>query len=408
MGAWLSRGFRPSPASHLPAVDDDESQILRRRALIALGVLYACWYLYTMRAKHSKPDWGHRWAARFAAACCHYLAVAMGLRLTVRYDGEPGGLKQEHRGLVAAVGPHGVFPLAMLGMGAFKFRPDTPFAEDGLKDLNARFAGASILFCVPVLRELLLLMGVRDVSRPTVRKLLAANHSIAIQPGGIWEMVMSDSSQEALYYQKSLGFVRLAMEFGRPLLPAYSFGENQVCGGERARGPPRRSLFRGCLHTPVPVQDSPLPLLCTPALSATSQLFDASGGHGLRLWVARRLRIGLPFFRGRWGVPLSLLPRPSEVTFVVGRRVPTTLNGEPNLNPTDAEVEAVFERYIEEVCRLFLENAPKYLPPEIAARGLKIVRIGHGVVRHALPPPASAGDGKLPMDRSPEQVTARL
>lgn len=103
------------------------------------------------------------------------------------------------------------------------------------------------------------------------------------------------------------------------------------------------------------------------------------------------------------------MPRPTDVTFVVGRRVPTTPNGEPNLNPTDAEVEAIFERYTDEVCRLFLENAPKYLPPEIAERGLKIVRIGHGVVRHALPPAAVGSSSKVPAAaRSPEHVTARL
>ena len=92
----------------------------------------------------------------------------------------------------------------------------------------ARFAGASVVFCVPLVRELLLLMGVRDATRATLLRLLGAGHSIAIQPGGIWEMVMSDSSQEALYFQRSLGFVRLALEAGRPLLPCYSFGENQV------------------------------------------------------------------------------------------------------------------------------------------------------------------------------------
>ena len=36
-----------------------------------------------------------------------------------------------------------------------------------------------------------------------------------------------------------------------------------------------------------------------------------------------------------------------------------------------------------QVERLFVANAPKYLPPEVAAKGLKIHRIGHGVVRHA-------------------------
>ena len=136
----------------------------------------------------------------------------------------------------------------------------------------------------------------------------------------------------------------------------------------------------------------------------------------MRLWVARKLRIGLPFFRGRWGLPLFLMPRPTDVTFVVGRRVPTTIDGKPNLNPTDTEVEAVFERYVDEVCRLFIENGPKYLPPDIAARGLKMVRIGHGVVRHALPPAkgikavpvADGGVGTAAAERSPEHVSARL
>ena len=155
------------------------------------------------------------------------VGVACGLKFTVKYE-DIKSLQAEHRGLVAAVGPHGIFPLAMLGFGAFKFRRDCGYGEAGLVDLSARFAGASVVFLVPVIRELLLLMGVRDATKATLRKLLDSGHTVAIQPGGIWEMVMSDSSQEALYFQRSLGFVRLALEAGRPLLPCYSFGENQV------------------------------------------------------------------------------------------------------------------------------------------------------------------------------------
>ena len=200
MGSVLSL-FPTSPGDDETADAVELRSRLRRRLLIVAALLYSIWYVYTLRAKQSGRRWGHRLAAHFAAACCHATAVLFGLKLQVKYDGDMGGLKEEHKGLVAAVGPHGVFPLAMLGMGAFKFRPDTPYAENGLKDLNARFAGASILFCVPILRELLLLMGVREVSRPTVRRLLATDHTIAIQPGGIWEMVMCSSTQEALYFQ---------------------------------------------------------------------------------------------------------------------------------------------------------------------------------------------------------------
>ena len=50
--------------------------------------------------------------------------------------------------MVAAVGPHGIFPLAMLGFGAFKFRSDVGrFADAGLTGLNARFAGAFTPSC---------------------------------------------------------------------------------------------------------------------------------------------------------------------------------------------------------------------------------------------------------------------
>ena len=56
--------------------------------------------------------------------------------------------------------------------------------------------------------------------------------------------------------------------------------------------------------------------------------------------------------------------------------------GPPNPRPTEAEVEAVFLRYLDEVSRLFIENAPLYLPAYVAANGLKIHRIGHGVVLH--------------------------
>ena len=94
------------------------------------------------------------------------------------------------------------------------------------------------------------------------------------------------------------------------------------------------------------------------------------------------MRIGLPFFSGRWGIPLCLLPRSTDITFVVGRPLPT---GPPNANPSTAEVEAVFARYVDEVCRLFVENAPRCLPAKISARGLKIHRIGHGVMRHVHP-----------------------
>ena len=225
-----------STAADEPPDDSDDLHgrlLTRRRLLILFVLLYAAWFMYSQRARHRSGVWGPRWAALFAANVCLAIGRACGLTFTVAYE-EDDKLRAKHRGLVAAVGPHGVFPLAMLGFGAFKFRQDLKdcgIGEPGLIDLNARFAGASIVFTVPIIRELLFLMGVRDANRTTLKKLLNAGHTIAIQPGGIWEMVMTDSSQVRARAHAhhshapplSLSHTTLSLSLslaGGPLLPA--------------------------------------------------------------------------------------------------------------------------------------------------------------------------------------------
>jgi len=153
-------------------------------------------------------------------------------------------------------------------------------------------------------------------------------------------MVQSRADGETAYVQKGLGFVRIAMETGTPLVPCYSFGENQVLRGS------------GFLIGP-------------------------------RLWIARRFRVGLPLFTGRWGLPYPFaMPLPTKVTFVIGRQIEV---GPPNANPTESQVDAIFKEYLSELCRLFLESAPRLLPSAVAAKGLRIERIGHGIVREVFP-----------------------
>ena len=143
---------------------------------------------------------------------------------------------------------------------------------------------------------------------------------------------LCNSEQEALYFQKSLGFVRLAMEQGRPILACYSFGENQ--------------------------------------------LFRSWGGHGLRLWVARKLRIGLPYFHGKWNLPNGNSPDEGDI-----RRWQALADGyfEPNGRRGGSSVRKVPRRDL----RLFKANAP-FIFPDIAGRG-DIAWIRHGEARGAQP-----------------------
>ena len=71
--------------------------------------------------------------------------------------------------------------------------------------------------------------------------------------------------------------------------------------------------------------------------------------------------------------------RRHHVTVVVGRPVEV---GPARASPTDAEIDAVFKSYCDELARLFEAHAARLLPPAVAARGLRIERVGHGLQRH--------------------------
>merc|ERR1711972_575 len=73
------------------------------------------------------------------------------------------------------------------------------------------------------------------------------------------------------------------------------------------------------------------------------------------------------------GAPMSALtPRSTDVHARWGAPVEV---GEPDENPSDEKVEEVFRRYLAELRRVFYANAQECLPPDVAARGLKIVRL---------------------------------
>ena len=301
------------------------------RVLAALIGMYSLFAYLTRRARFQAREWGSDRTARLVQILCEAIAWLLGVRLdiVVPADGKTPSFPYAGAGVVAAASPHGALPLtqAGIGMALFRLRPD-------LKTFKLRNAAASVLFSVPGLRELILLMGARDASKRVLTKCLAQGYSVALNPGGNYEMASTSHTHEAIYCQQGLGFVRLAMAAGKPILPLYSFGENQ--------------------------------------LFVTSAAFLET-----RRWIARTLRIGLPIFFGRFGLPLGP-PFPTTVTLVVGREISV---GPPNANPTEAEVEAVFNRYLDEISRVWATYATTYLPASVAANGLRVERIGSGVIR---------------------------
>ena len=229
--------------------------------------------------------------------------------------------------VLATIGPC-VVTLSPHGMGfGHTLLTGPALMEPPLASLQPLGVAASAVFAVPLWRELLLLMGWREASPGLAERMLRAGRSVVVLPGGIREMVETAPAQEAVRCQPKLGFVRLALQCGRPLLPVYAFGETQL------------------FHSP-------------------DALLRA------RRMVERRWGVGLPLAAGRLGLPFPLAPPlPTKHRLVIGQPV---RSGPPCAAPSEEAVLELYGRWCAELRRLFAAHAHEVLPKAVAARGLQI------------------------------------
>ena len=288
----------------------------QRRVVVALLGLYTLWFRYTRDVCSRHTPWGPRWLAN---------ALSLLLTRTLHYSGSP--LKsvrlpdppidptKQH---LVVWHPHGAYTCMAFGHCAYQAFSKSP--------LFWNTAVTPVLFRIPILRELLLLFGARSVHSSVVSSLVAAGANVGIQPGGVPEQLQADHRREVAHFPPRLGFIRLAMKHGIPLLPAYVFGENQA--------------------------------------------YTTLGEVG-RVFSRAIFRVtGVPFVPvlGKWKLPW-LVPRNGDIHIRWGQPVGV---GPPNDNPTDAQVEQVFAAYVQALQAVFEAHKYDCLPADVAAKGLTI------------------------------------
>lgn len=288
----------------------------RQLRLGAALTLYALWCRASSRAAASPEPWGPRGLAALMARSFASLLASAGVQTkTLRLPVTP--LCSDERQYLVVWHPHGAYTTMALMVGA-----DMSMRAEPLSWFPVV---APLLFSVPVLREALLMLNARSCDLRVFDALLASGVTVGVQPGGVPEQLQADHTREVAVFPHRLGFVRLAMKHGTPLLPVYIFGENQAYE-THAAGRAMAALSRRWLGVPlVPV-------------------------------------------RGRWGLPW-LMPKELDIHVVWGEPVPV---GPPRAEPTDAEVAEVFDRYLQELRRIFDENKHRCLPPEVARHGLSV------------------------------------
>ena len=224
---------------------------------------------------------------------------------------------------IIALHPHGVLSLShlLICTNCAGYMDLFPY----LSGDNRRNLVASIVMYIPFLRDFLLWLGMVDASMPVAKNILKNNKSLVVIPGGEKEQLLTKFDKHILWIKERKGFCKLAVEFGLPIIPHYTFGE-------------------------------------------TSMYTTSCFLHNIRWWICDKFHIALPLASGRWNIsfPFCLPLKPTNgINLCIGDPIYSSL-GNHKLNPIfekdkfNEEVDKLHNKYLESLKKLFDENKYKF------------------------------------------------
>ena len=188
---------------------------------------------------------------------------------------------------------------------------------------------SSAIFRVPLVKHLWSWLGLQSVDKrnmrcvlsccsvwtltstppdsPTHRRLLDEDHSVLLIPGGVQECLFMRHGTETIFLRKRMGFIKMAIQSGAQLAPAFAFGQSDIYGYWRPG---------------------------TPAMQRA---------------MSRLLGFAPMVFWGRWGTPI---PRRVPVNVFVGDPIPVKRNPAPS----NEDVAALLDVFIAAMVRLFEQH----------------------------------------------------
>jgi 2-acylglycerol O-acyltransferase 2 len=169
-----------------------------------------------------------------------------------------------------------------------------------------RVLAASVLFRIPVAREMATWTGCVDARRSVAENILSRGYSMVVLPGGEAEQIRTVYQKEYIYLKSRKGFIKLAMRKGVPVVPVYVFGASDYY--------------------------------------YTSKTFLAP-----RLWLQKKLGVCIPLATGLWGS--IFVPLPVKTTIVFGE--PLNFKMKEKGLPTNDELDLAHGEFCEALRHLF-------------------------------------------------------
>lgn len=110
--------------------------------------------------------------------------------------------------------------------------------------ITVRWGSFGMAFYLPGIREFSLLCGCLDASKPVLTRAIKRGENIALLPGGLDEMALTDGMSKDTTLVARKGFVALAIEHGMDIVPGFCFGEKWIHKTVQLPGPIARFLRR--------------------------------------------------------------------------------------------------------------------------------------------------------------------
>ena len=178
---------------------------------------------------------------------------------------------------------------------------------------KVRVLTASIIFRLPLVREIALWTSCVDAQKAVAERLVDKKYSLFVLPGGMDEQIMTEHQKEKIFLKNRKGFIRLALQKGVHVVPVYVFG-------------------------------------------TSDHYTTSSAWFGVRHWVMKNLRVCIPLARGLWG---SACPLPVKTTVVMGEPLEFSTPASGG-QPTQEEIDKAHSLFVKAVVTLFNEHKEKF------------------------------------------------